>query len=236
MLERVGRCLAVVVPLLFLALGDNTSLAAGVGPNQCAGCSMVRTAGFLPTSAGVLNLTEHDNRYGLASVAADLLKPPADVATSLPSSSSYLPSLPAVPKPVLMVSVGFLCISLVHDRKAWLALIAFSLSSGHYWLSTVPPRAWHHRNRRPVERLSLWDAIALRKSDMPLCILSHHKSCFSTFGANSKKGPEDSPAIITPQRNSLRLLPNLTLRPDRIASRISQLMLAQLARGPPRGP
>ena len=59
----------------------------------------------------------------LVGITAEFLKPPSYFACS-PSAPIQAKLLPAVPAALLMVLTGFLCVSLVKDRKAWLAVLA----------------------------------------------------------------------------------------------------------------
>lgn len=76
----------------------------------------------------------------LAAVAAEFLKPPAAfMNSSAPPICTR--ALPAVPAAALMVLLGFLCISLVKDRRVWLAALAGLLWAGQAGIQAVPQLA-----------------------------------------------------------------------------------------------
>lgn len=229
MLERSGRWLAVLLPLLFSAVAGNTVLAADRNPELLTGHDPTSRTGSFFTSAVLLSPSARGYDCRLASLATDFLAPPQE------TPSSHIRHLPGVPKPVLMVLVGFLCISLVHDRKTWVAVATFLLSFGHYWLTVVPQSIACHRHRRHLERLSPREEAALLLKPAPLCLLSHHASCLPAFGADNKKYSNGSSAIVSRHHAVGRLLPSLPLHADQLTSLSWQLTLAQMARAPPSG-
>jgi len=102
--------------------------------------------------------------FYLAGVAAELLKPPTDLsAASYPAeaaakagstSSVQATTLPAVPSAVFMVLTGFLCVSLVKDRKVWLAALAALLWAGQAGFSALPQLAHHIASSKQTEQFS----------------------------------------------------------------------------------
>ena len=126
-LERSGRWLLVLLSLLIGTWGSSVSMAdpraggsEGLSPTLDAGLSVYSTES--PDAARDLW------GCGFADAAVRLLEPPAGYAGM--SSSSHNQSLPPVPRSVLMVLAGFLCISLVQDRRLWLTAAASILSVG----------------------------------------------------------------------------------------------------------
>lgn len=124
-LERSGRWLLVLLSLLVGTWGSSVSTAdpraggsEGLSPTLDAGLSVYSTES--PDAA--LDLWG----CGFADAAVRLVEPPAGYAGM--SSSLHNQSLPPVPRSVLMVLAGFLCISLVQDRKLWLTAAASILS------------------------------------------------------------------------------------------------------------
>ena len=227
MLERSRRWLPVLLPLLFSVVAGSTVLAGDQSPVFLAGPDPMSGTGSLLTSAGLLGPAARDCDCRLASFAAGLLAPPHE------TPSSYVQHLPAAPRPALMVLVGFLCISLVRDRKTWFAVATFLLSFGHYWLTAVPQSIACHRNRKHLERRSPRYETVLPLRFAPLCLLRHHVSCFPALSAHDKKDSDDSSAIVSRYGALGRLLPSLVLHADQFPSLSSQLGLAQMARGPP---
>jgi hypothetical protein len=91
------------------------------------------------------------NNSALAHIAADLLKPPAEPAsrTALPSE---IKPLPAVPAALFMALTGFLCVTLVRDRKVWLAVLTTILWASQVGITALPQKCGvciaHHINKR----------------------------------------------------------------------------------------
>ena len=89
----------------------------------------------------------------LAASAADFLNPPTDFASPAGPLSANAKTLPAVPGAILMVLAGFLCISVVRDRRVWMAAAAGLLWAGQVSLRAIPqltlhlgPRTHHGQN------------------------------------------------------------------------------------------
>jgi len=111
----------------------------------------------LPYSDGVnacaneVNLFSGTADTALAKVAVDILKPPADFTnpSALPLGTK---SLPAVPAALFMGLTGFLCVTLVRDRKVWLAALTTILWAGQIGITTLPQKCRvcfaHHLNKR----------------------------------------------------------------------------------------
>jgi len=88
-------------------------------------------------SADQVRLTNGTCDSALANIATDLLKPPADFKNlaALPPGTK---SLPAVPAALFMGLTGFICVSLVRDRKVWLAALTALLWIGQLSITTLP--------------------------------------------------------------------------------------------------
>lgn len=87
----------------------------------------------------------------LANIAGEILKPPAFL-TDTSETSTYVNPLPPVPAASFMVLVGFLCVSLVKDRKVWLAALVGLLWIGQTGFTTLPRLASHLINKRKAEQ------------------------------------------------------------------------------------
>jgi hypothetical protein len=74
----------------------------------------------------------------LASLGTEFLQPPAGSAPLSDVHLNYVKPLPAVPTAILMVMFGFLCVSLVRDRRLWLVALTGILSLGHVGIQTLP--------------------------------------------------------------------------------------------------
>ena len=77
----------------------------------------------------------------LANLGKEFLQPPASSASLSNTQGNLVKSLPAVPTAILMVLTGFLCVSLVKDRRVWLATLAGVLSLGQAGVQAVPKMA-----------------------------------------------------------------------------------------------
>jgi len=77
------------------------------------------------------------NYSPLAAVAAEFHKPPVRYP-GVSSPAIVTKSLPAVPGALLMVVVGFVCVSVVRDCRAWLAVATCLLWAGQSGFSLLP--------------------------------------------------------------------------------------------------
>lgn len=83
----------------------------------------------------------------LANLGKQLLQPPSSSANLNYNQLNRIKSLPAVPATILMALTGFLCVSLVRDRRAWLTALAGLLCLGQAGIHAVP-QLTHHLGRR----------------------------------------------------------------------------------------
>lgn len=97
-----------------------------------------------------INQTNKFYNPRLASVAAELFKPPA--ITDLPSSNTSVKSLPAVPGTLFMVLAGFLCVSLVNDRRVWLTVLTGLLWLGQTGFAALPQLASHLLSKKQIQQ------------------------------------------------------------------------------------
>jgi hypothetical protein len=74
----------------------------------------------------------------LANLRTKFLQPPAGSVALSDVHTNYIKPLPAVPTAILMVIIGFLCVSLVRDRRLWLVALTGVLSLGHMGIQTIP--------------------------------------------------------------------------------------------------
>ena len=73
----------------------------------------------------------------LVSISEEFNKPPVTFSVS-PATAIGIKALPPAPGPSLMVLVGFLCVSLVRDRRVWLAALSGLLWAGQAGISLLP--------------------------------------------------------------------------------------------------
>ena len=88
----------------------------------------------------------------LASVAAEFLRPPVD--SKSPASLSQPKPLPPVPGAIFLCLAGFLCVSLVRDRRVWLTALAGLLWFGQTGFAALPQLASHIRSKKQIQQQS----------------------------------------------------------------------------------
>ncbi len=79
----------------------------------------------------------------LVGIGIETVRPHIASAISNSSQADAVKFLPAVPTAVLMVLIGFLCVSLVRDRRVWLTALSAILWIGQAGIRTVPQLASH---------------------------------------------------------------------------------------------
>jgi hypothetical protein len=77
----------------------------------------------------------------LVNLGKEFLQPPTGFAVLGDTQGNYVKPLPAVPAAIFMVLSGFLCISLVRDRRFWLAALAGLLWAGQTGIQALPQLA-----------------------------------------------------------------------------------------------
>lgn len=77
----------------------------------------------------------------LAELGKEFLTPPASSAALSNAQANLVKPLPAVPAALLMALTGFLCVSLVKDRRLWLAALAGMLWAGQVGIQNLPQLA-----------------------------------------------------------------------------------------------
>jgi len=94
------------------------------------------------------HIIEPSNAH-LANIGVELLKPPADLRNSALVGAKILPPIPAA---LFMVLTGFLCISLVKDRRLWLSVLAGLLWAGQAGFHAIPQLAAHMSSQKHIQR------------------------------------------------------------------------------------
>ena len=146
-----GRRLSIVRQLacvMFLLFAASTANASPTISQQDAVLTTNFSAAATSTAiCPAINTTSPINDQ-LAAVAVEFLQPPASTAGLSYIQTNTVKSLPAIPAAMLMVLTGFLCVSLVRDRRLWLAALAGLLWVGQAGIATLPNLALHlgHRN------------------------------------------------------------------------------------------
>jgi len=138
--------LAVLLPLLVVTVVSAAPTVNNCSSNLVASAVSPSSDAHIPVVADIAHNIESGNSH-LATAAAEFLKPPP-AFTGSPALPIGAKSLPPVPGALLMVLTGFLCVSLVKDRRFWLAALAGFLWLGQTGIQAVPQLALRlsHRN------------------------------------------------------------------------------------------
>lgn len=169
----VFRCskLLFITFLLFAASVANAAPTITNCNRNIADCTVpLSLDAYAPAVSEVTQITEYGDSY-LATVAAEFLKPPAGFTDLAVSSPTHVKSLPAVPGALFMVLTGFLCVSLVKDRRVWLTVLAGLLWASQAGVQALPQLALHlchrthtnqHFSARPTQFYLLEDTARAR--------------------------------------------------------------------------
>jgi len=233
-----SKWLVVLLPLFVLTAANATPTVGNRNSNLVVSVVSPTSDAHIPVVADVTHTIESGNSH-LAGVAVEFLKPPA-AFTDSPALPVGAKSLPAVPGALLMVLTGFLCVSLVKDRKVWLAALAGLLWVGQTGIQAVPQLALRLSHRNHTEQqldaeltypYYLENSNRLR-SDIEgtqYIGLLHHLA-----GIPQATMSFLSPSAIISEQYSLNSLLNcLTLRVEQFTYFSPAFIFDNLARGPP---
>lgn len=151
---RFSKVLCITF-LLFAASVANAAPTISNCNRNVTDCTVSSTLDVhTPVVSEVTRITEYGDSP-LATVAVEFLKPPAGFTDLAVSSPIQVKSLPAVPGALFMALTGFLCVSLVKDRRVWLTVLAGLLWAGQAGAQALPQLALHlcHRTHT-TQRLS----------------------------------------------------------------------------------
>jgi hypothetical protein len=155
-----NKSLSVV--LLYVVLLSIAAAAANASPTMTADSAIVPTIqrGIdSQTKAAPNNEATEPTNSKLADIGREFRTPPV-ISTNLiivASAAERLPyakSLPAVPKALLMALTGFLCVSLIKDRRVWLAVLTGMLWLGQAGIQALPQLASRLSYRNYIEQQS----------------------------------------------------------------------------------
>jgi len=113
-------------------------------------------------------ITEPSNAH-LANIGVELLRPPADFTNTSPVGAQ---SLPPVPAALFMVLTGFLCVSLVKDRRVWLGALAGLLWAGHTGIQAIPKLTAYISSKKHIQRKSHTNTVRLHQFEESLRLRS----------------------------------------------------------------
>jgi len=172
----------------------------------------------------------------LADIGRKLRTPPAPFTK--PDKTDSAESLPAVPHALLMALTGFICVSLVKDRRVWLTVLCGLLWAGQTGIQVLPQLAQHiknsnHSKQREYENTALHfsdenysrcrcdiegtqyitllhylDGIPQAESASSAQLSTPDRRCQKLFGRAFIHLDEIYPFVISPEQNGF----NLSLR------------------------
>jgi len=155
LLNRAGNLLAVPLIILIATAAYGTPTPSVHSSDVLVHAShSSEYANVLPASVPETNQISEAYNSHLANIADELLKPPTDFTDSAVSLSIQPMSLPPVPGALFMALSGFLCVSLVKDRKVWMAALAGLLWAGQAGFAAMPQLAHYLANRKPMGQLA----------------------------------------------------------------------------------
>lgn len=135
--DRDGQRLTILLCLLIAASAQGIPTIRNCD-TQFASCHPYQSPG--PRDLPGLEVSEpfdgHDFPFSVAGAA--VLEPRSGSGYPAAASSVRVRPLPAVPQTLLMVLAGFLCISLIRDRRAWLGAFVSLLWLGQAGFSVLP--------------------------------------------------------------------------------------------------
>jgi hypothetical protein len=135
--NRDGRWLVGLVCLLAVARAHGTPTISDCD-GRSLDRSMRRSCGGHRTSGVTIGEFVNAGSFPFSVAAAALLEPPIVHEDRSAPSGVEARSLPGVPGTFLMGLTGFLCISLIRDRRAWLAVLLGLLWLGQAGYSVLP--------------------------------------------------------------------------------------------------
>lgn len=140
----------VLVILLIAGLSDVASAVITVDDGFCAS---YESSAVVAQSAVLIAPVSASGTYSasLAEIGAELIKAPTAEAAAanlmiVVGDSANYKVMPAAPAAFLLVLTGFLCVSLVKDRKTWLAACVGLVCLGQLSVSVLPKLAGNLRN------------------------------------------------------------------------------------------
>lgn len=90
-----------------------------------------------------------------------------------PAPAKVAESLPPIPRALLMAVTGFICVSLVRDRRYWLGAFAGLLWVGQFGFATLPRVVSRLAGKKQAAQASSGAAICLSKGEHSRCLSSH---------------------------------------------------------------
>jgi hypothetical protein len=111
-----------------------------------------------------------------------------------PAPANGVRSLPSIPRAILMALTGFICVSLVRDRRFWLAALAGLVWMGQAGFAALSRLAWHRAGRKAIEQTSSSAVDGLCKPERPYCPRGHIERTRCTGVPGNLAGISECPA------------------------------------------
>ena len=126
-----------VLAMLFVCASAQASPTVSEIPQHSFAESDISTVSSLKTCPDCGSFTDLSNST-LSEIGSEIFKPSPDYPGFNSTDQVHARSLPAVPAAVLMSIIGFLCVSLVNDRKIWLSVIVGIILLSQAGIKTLP--------------------------------------------------------------------------------------------------
>jgi hypothetical protein len=254
-----GNKAFIVLLVLIVSIAANISLAA---TTDITVVSIVQQTPDISSVALYYNEDIEPICSDLADIGRRLRTPPA--SSVKPDKAASTESLPAVPQAILMALTGFVCVSLVKDRRFWLILLCGLFSAGQAGIQVLPLLAEHlknanHSKQRKSENTALYfsdvnysrlrcdvegtryisllyylDGIPQAGSTLAQ-LITPSRRCQKLFGRTFSHLNETSLFTISPEHYGFNLpLRCLTSEVSHLSVFSPGFIFDNLARGPPR--
>jgi len=247
-----NKWLAVLLPLLVVTVVSASPTVSKCNSNLVASAMSPTSNVHIFSLPEVTQIVEPSDSH-LARAAAEFLKPPPAFtgSTATPIGAK---TLPAVPGALLMGLTGFLCVSLVKDRRFWLAALTGLLWVGQTGIQAVPQLAMHLGHRNHIEQQLLSAELTYpyylensrTRSDVDgtqYIGLLHHLAGIpnSTMSLLSQVSSQTEDEFRAPQFAIIGLSSHLIPATNCLAAKVEQFIyfspafiFDNLARGPPK--
>jgi len=134
-----SKWLILLLPLIVTTAAEGAPTIGNCNSNVVSCARSIGSGAQILPALETSQITGSDDCH-LAGIAAEFLKPPVGFTDSL-SPSIHAKPLPAVPAAFFMALIGFICVSLVKDRRVWIAALTGLLWAGQTGIQAIPQLA-----------------------------------------------------------------------------------------------
>lgn len=139
MSAKRSKWLFLLLPLLVITAAEGAPTINNYNSNVVNCARSPSSDVHIPLVPEISQTTTLCNCH-LAAIAAEFLEPPTGFTNSL-SPPIHAKPLPAVPATFFMALIGFICVSLVKDRRVWMAALTGLLWAGQTGIGALPQLA-----------------------------------------------------------------------------------------------